>query len=195
MRTSPCIRPGCQKVAHARLLCRRHYDQAVKAGGLPAPVIASIDMTDEQRFFANVEKSDSGCWNWTGLLIARTGYGRFRPRDKSASNAHRWSYQHHVGPIPSGMVIDHLCRNRACVNPKHLEVVTQQVNVVRGASAEANRARFAAMTHCPHGHEKNEENTRRYYSVKRGRWDSECRPCREEQARRRYGSKRDKGAS
>jgi hypothetical protein len=82
-----------------------------------------------------------------------------------------------VGPIPDGLVIDHLCRVRHCVNPAHMEPVTDRENVFRG---------FAAITHCPKGHEYTADNT--YIPPSTG--SRECRRCRAEQ-RRKY--KRKKG--
>lgn len=74
----------------------------------------------------------SRCWVWTPPLRP-DGYGQFWVASKGrAIVAHRWSYEHHVGPIPEGLTLDHLCRNRSCVNPTHLEPVTRGENVRRG---------------------------------------------------------------
>lgn len=78
--------------------------------------------------------SETGCHVWTGPLTTG-GYGRFSwtsPGGQRLHNAHRIAYHLHVGPIPGGLVIDHLCRTRNCVNPKHLEAVTQSENLRRG---------------------------------------------------------------
>src|SRR5450755_3951408 len=77
--------------------------------------------TAEERFWARVDKQTDGCWVWTGAL--RTGYGTLSVSGKNVP-AHRFSYELLVGIIPDGLQIDHLCRNRACVNPEHLEPVT-----------------------------------------------------------------------
>src|SRR3954468_18429534 len=79
-----------------------------------------------ERFWAKVEKT-AECWNWTGYTLS-SGYGRFRGRragNDTASKvlAHRFSYELLIGPIPPGLVLDHLCRNTSCVNPAHLEPV------------------------------------------------------------------------
>jgi hypothetical protein len=92
----------------------------------------------------------TGCWNWTACLT-RDGYGSIAmgaPSRKTAL-AHRVSYELLIGPIPEGLVIDHLCRNRACVNPAHLEVVPFAVNVLRGEGACAQHARRST---CGYGH-------------------------------------------
>lgn len=73
--------------------------------------------------------TDSGCWEWH--KIAADGYGRLY-RDGKTRLAHRESYELHRGPIPTGLHIDHLCRNKGCVNPDHLEAVTLVENVMRG---------------------------------------------------------------
>lgn len=148
-------------------------------------------MTDEERFFCRVIEAESGCWLWTGG-VSDTGYGSFKPRDGSASNAHRWSYQLLIGKVPEGLVIDHLCRTRACVNPWHMDPVTDRVNMQRGTARDERRKAAAALTHCPHGHEKTEANVYRTFNPKRNRWESKCRPCRNKRVaahRAKYGRK------
>lgn len=86
--------------------------------------------------------SDTGCWNWTGSCQPN-GYGRSSV-GSTKWLAHRLVYTLLVGEIPCGLDLDHLCRNRRCVNPEHLEPVTRKINLLRGE--RANR------THCPQGH-------------------------------------------
>ena len=116
------------------------------------------------RFLAYVEQVDNGCWIWKGHLDAK-GYGAFGIGTK-VLRAHRWSFQNIRGEtLISGLELDHLCRNRACVNPWHLEQVDHQTNMSRGF--------HATKTHCIRGHEFNEENT---YVDPRGRRN--CRRCK-----------------
>lgn len=75
------------------------------------------------------------CWIWTGDLSSRNGYGQIKLAGRKRTGAHRASYETFIGPIPAGLVIDHLCRTPACVNPEHLEPVTQRENLRRGARA------------------------------------------------------------
>jgi len=122
-------------------------------------------MTTLGRLLAKVSVGDA-CWEWTGCR-ERSGYGSFYMGQRRAY-AHRAAYQLLVGPIPDGLQVDHLCRNRACVRPDHLEPVTQRENILRGASPAAHRAQ---QTHCLRGH-RYEPSTTQW---KRGR--RECLIC------------------
>ena len=95
-----------------------------------------------ERFWSKVNKNaDNGCWEWTGAQYA-SGYGRYRAaggRSGKMIRAHRASYEFHVGEaIPGGMMIDHMCWNRLCVNPDHLRLVDNQANQQNRASAQRN---------------------------------------------------------
>lgn len=125
-----------------------------------------------------------GCWLWTGA-INRHGYGQFLLSDGKRRAAHRVVYEVMVGPIPEGLQLDHLCRNRACVNADHLEPVTSRENTMRGDSPKLQALRWLLKTHCPQGHEYDEANTYRYRNHYTGRPARACRAChRERQARR-----------
>lgn len=101
----------------------------------------------ESRFWSRVRKGE-GCWIWL-LTLDKDGYGRFALTRHDPHRAHRVSYRIARGPIPENQELDHLCRNRACVRPDHLEAVTSYLNTMRGRTkASAN----AAKTHCSKGH-------------------------------------------
>ena len=118
----------------------------------------------------------TGCWLWLGY-IAPTGYGRISIGGKGFQ-AHRIIYEAVKGPIPHGLCIDHLCRNRGCVNPDHLEAVTHQVNLVRGFGPTGTNARKQV---CVNGHPFTPENTGVTYRNNR-----RCKQCdRDQHAKRR----------
>lgn len=95
--------------------------------------------TPSERFWAKVEKADGdGCWLWLASLDF-DGYGQFRFGGRMVK-AYAFAYVEAKGPIPAGLELDHLCRNRACVRPHHLEPVTHAENVRRGAMVAANQA-------------------------------------------------------
>lgn len=114
--------------------------------------------------------SDTGsCIVWDGPLQAN-GYGRASRAGGKSRYAHRRAYEDAFGPVAAGLDLDHLCRNRACINPLHLEPVTRQVNLLRGDTIPA---KLAARTHCKRGHELGGDNVPRHA---RGR-DRTCLAC------------------
>jgi hypothetical protein len=101
----------------------------------------------------NTDQPDA-CWDWTGPGNG-SGYGRVHVPGLGLRYPHRVTYTQLVGPIPAGLHIDHLCRNRRCANPAHLEPVTNRTNGLRGATISADQA---ARTHCPSGHPLSGDN-------------------------------------
>lgn len=111
-------------------------------------------MNDEYRFWQKVDLDfETGCWNWTGGL-GNKGYGYFWYCGKT-NVVHRYSYQTFVDRIPPLHTIDHLCRNHRCVNPKHLQCITNKENVLIGIGITAINAR---KTHCIRGHSLSGDN-------------------------------------
>lgn len=123
---------------------------------------------------------DGECWAWDGALSYAGGYGHVRVVVDGEGRdflTHRVVYEAMVGPIPDGHQIDHLCRNRVCCNPDHLEAVTPKVNVLR---SEAPAAARAAQTHCVNGHEFTVGNT-----AIRPNGTRKCRRCDADRQQRR----------
>ena len=132
-------------------------------------------MTDKDsiRWEQKIIRTD-GCWEWIGCL-SQKGYGRFWVGGGKTLDAHKIAYEKAFGPVPMDMVIDHLCRNRSCVNPEHMEVVTNSENVLRGTGHTANNKR---KTHCPNGHLY--EGTNLYVTPEGYRG---CRACRNDHSK------------
>lgn len=133
-------------------------------------------MDDRQlaRFMAKVHKEQRGCWRWLGarMSLKQNGYGGFKMNGRSRT-AHRVAYEHFVGPIPTGLQIDHLCRNQSCVNPEHLEAVSNRVNCQRGNVGQHN----ARKTHCPKGHPYSGHNLKLRRRPRKGWRERICRAC------------------
>lgn len=136
------------------------------------------------RFWEKVDKDgpvpahrpDLGpCWVWTAALCK--GYAQFWDGQRQR-RAHRWFWEQENGPVPDGLELDHLCRNRACVRPSHLEAVTGKVNCERGNTGQNN----AQKTHCPHGHSLEDA-----YRGSKG--ERKCASCAKKRASDRYYAK------
>ena len=133
------------------------------------------------KFLSLIDKSGD-CWEWNGKHFP-TGYGRFYHR--GSQYTHRYSYEMFVGPIPEGLEIDHLCRNRGCLKPSHLEAVTHRENVLRSPIAVGAMNRN--KTHCKRGHEFTEANTRNF-TQKNGSSGRECLICKKWHGDKRYAN-------
>lgn len=183
-----CSVDGCERPVEGRKdLCKQHREYQRRWGGDLRPIgLGKVVTPIEDRFWASVNKDgpmpqtdavEGRCWAWTGNL--RSGYGSIQAAgSRRKIQAHRLSYELHGGTLVPGLDIDHLCRNRECVNPAHLELVTTRVNVLRGEGPAAKNAR---KTHCKYGHPFDAENTRYTRDGKR-----QCRTCVRARTRKYY---------
>jgi hypothetical protein len=171
-----CAVDGCERERYTHGLCRPHGRRLRLYGTTEARKVA----TPLDRFSAKYRVLPNGCWEWTASTTKK-GYGHFS-LDGRLWLAHVMAYHLFVGPMPAGMVVDHLCHtndatclggndcpHRRCVNPSHLESVTARENSLRGRSFSATNA---TKTHCPQGHPYDEVNT---YVKPNG--NRNCRKC------------------
>jgi hypothetical protein len=157
-----CREPGCGRTVRARDRCNKHYQQWHRHGGRET----IVRLTFEERFWSRVRPAGAlECWEWTGAHN-QFGYGQIRDRN-IVHVAHRVSWEMLRSEIPDGLQLDHLCRNPPCVNPWHLDPVTQRVNNLRGRTLTA---RWADRDACEHGHLFTPENIY---------WHRGYRSCRE----------------
>jgi hypothetical protein len=171
MRASNGLQSQCRS-------CKNAADRARRAQRPPKEDVCTF----EERLFGNIEVGHpAGCWWWTGTL--NKGYGVIGAgrRGEGTRQAHRAVFELLVGLIPSGLTLDHLCRNPRCCNPNHLEPVTSVENVRRGYGIGY---RNAIRTACNHGHPFTPDNI--YWQ---GKYRI-CRTCALERSRRRHAERR-----
>lgn len=176
-----CSVSSCGGPTHARGWCGKHYRRWRRTGdpvGVRPLGRAKVDPIES--FSKRITVTATGCWQWTGALT-RDGYGVMTV-DRRPYRAHRFSYEAYVGTIPGGLELDHLCRNRACVRPSHLEPVTAQLNQRRGFSPTGINSR---AEQCGRGHAFTEANILWMSSRGRPRPYRRCRACNIENCRAR----------
>jgi hypothetical protein len=126
-------------------------------------------------YLKHYDEAPNGCWIWRGATVGQKGYGVIK-RQSGIRMAHRYFYETLVGPVPEGLVLDHLCRNRRCVNPAHLEPVTSWVNTMRG---ETPARENAEKTLCKRGHPLTP-----YFDARAGKTYRRCMVCNTKPMRR-----------
>lgn len=151
-----CSINGCPRPAYCRGWCRPHYRRWERTGDPEFDTTSRYGPQTEREFWSRFVRKPDGCWDWGGYINA-TGYGRTRFEGRMFLT-HRLAYELAVGSIPDGLSLDHLCRNRQCGNPAHLEPVSPAENTRRGDHTNLG-IRKREQTHCKRNHEFNRQNT------------------------------------
>lgn len=187
---SICTIEGCEKSVFTRGWCRTHYTRWYETGstalGVRPPRRTNYTSTPPaDRVLRRIKVTASGCWEYQGALTH--GYGIISDSTTGRSMmAHRAVWEKLRSPIPPGLQIDHLCRNKPCVNPDHLEPVTPSENTRRGLAPVLGSLHNSGKSHCPQGHPYDDENTYRYNG---GR---SCRTCGRDYMKRRRAALRER---
>lgn len=181
---STCSVRGCERDhSGGRGLCKLHYKRWRKTGDPLGVAVRALPF--EVRFWVRLAAGEPDvCWPWP-MGRDKAGYGLVRNRKTLLAHRVAWSLTH--GEIPDGLTVDHLCRNRACCNPAHMELVTRGENTLRG---DTITARNRAKTECMRGHPFDEVNTR---NLKGG--GRVCRRCMRDYMRRRRAAQRLSGVA
>jgi hypothetical protein len=139
------------------------------SGNIPRNSLATV----RGAWLATVQRiMPDDCWNWPWSKQS-DGYGLLRVKGVGVQRAHRVMYERLIGPIPVGLELDHLCRNRACVNPLHLDPVTTRENILRG---DGMAAQYSRRTSCKRGHPVSPENIQWRRGPRGQQWRG-CKPC------------------
>ncbi|MBU2527739.1 MAG: HNH endonuclease [Bacteroidetes bacterium] len=164
-----CLVEGCSKTTVGHSLCKTHYMRFYRYG---SPLIVHRPgkpaMDEAERFWSKVQKT-STCWLWLGTPV-HFGYGGFNRSNGKHVLAHRFAYELLKGSIPDGIVLHHNCQNPLCVNPQHLQPMTQRIHTFRTPNNTFVKNRN--KTHCDRGHEFTPQNT--YHPPTGGR---RCHAC------------------
>ena len=172
-----CSTVDCSQLARSKTaaLCDMHYKRNWRYGSVHA--VRPNQKTPWERFWVKVDASGD-CWEWTASTRG-AGYGQFGWAPDRIIDAHRVVWELLVGPIPEGLTIDHLCRNKICVNPDHLEVVTYQENINRSPVSPSRRR------YCPQGHPLFGDNLRVVSGARR------CINCDRRRSREQYWKRKE----